>query len=197
VLIWNSALKTWISICCIERGNSSSWGNASGGAQDAAAEDTASGWARKDTQQFDIGTWENPGGNTGTASSTGSTSGASKTMTDAGWSTDVDNTKNWSSGSNWSAGGGGVETKESATAWSTGEIGHWNAGAAGDDINKSAGKDWRNDSAGSVELSPGSQWKKEVGSVGNWADAVPSPRSDQEDNPLNASIETVARKIVW
>lgn len=102
----------------------------------------------------------------------------SSTAGDTRWSSadDGDNSssKVWSAGANWSTGGGG-----------------------GGNTTPSAGGDWRNDSAGSVELSPGSQWKKEVVSVGNWADTVPSPRSDQEDNPLNASLETVTRKIVW
>jgi len=178
-------------------------GNSWGGSQDLTEDSWGGGGgvggpARKD-QQFDIGTWENPG------DTSANSAAAAKNSTDSSsWSTDSDNTKAWSTAATgWSAGGDGVggggENKDTAAAWSTGEIGHW--GGGGEDSTPKTGKpgggDWRNDSASSVELSPGSQWKKEVVSVGNWADAVPSPRSDQEDNPLNASLETVTRKIVW
>ena len=177
------------------------WGSSSSaGGQEQLAEDSWGG-GRKDQQQqqqFDIGTWENPGGSSGSTGASNTVAAAAPSA-DSGWSTDTDNTKAWSTGgAAWPSG----ETKDTA-AWSTGEIGHWSGGGGGDDTTpKSAntgggGGDWRNDSAGSVELSPGSQWKKEVVSVGSWADAVPSPRSDQEDNPLNASLDTVVRKIVW
>merc|ERR1712059_179087 len=52
-----------------------------------------------------------------------------------------------------------------------------------------------NDSTGSVELSPGSAWKKDASMVGNWADAVPSPRSDGEENPLNSSLQEAKKSL--
>lgn len=52
-----------------------------------------------------------------------------------------------------------------------------------------------NDSTGSVELSPSQAWKKEPAMVGNWADSVPSPRSEGEENPLNSSLGEVKRSL--
>jgi hypothetical protein len=168
----------------VERGGNS-WGNNSSSniaSQDQQQREDNSWHSSARNDQFDIGTWENPGGDTG-GTSGGGANGSGTAGDSSGWSTAtdaVDNAKGWSSGSNWSTGGGDVATPAAGGQ----PFGEW-------------GKD---SASGSVELSsPSSQWKKEgaVSSVGNWADAVPSPRSDQEDNPLNVSLETVVRKIVW
>jgi hypothetical protein len=67
-----------------------------------------------------------------------------------------------------------------------GKVGNW-TNNEGNTPDKQTGNNWTNET--NAELSPGSAWKKEPSFVGNWADAVPSPRSDLEDNPLNSSLE--------
>jgi hypothetical protein len=170
----------------VERGGNS-WGTNNSSSNIASQDHQQredNSWHSARNDQFDIGTWENPGGDSGGTSGGGGANGGSGTAGDSGWSTAtdvVDSAKGWSSSSNWSTGGGETTGTPVAAGQPFGE--------------------WGKDSASSsVELSsPSSQWKKEgaVSSVGNWADAVPSPRSDQEDNPLNVSLETVVRKIVW
>lgn len=96
---------------------------------------------------------------------------------------------------------GETPTAPDKTQWGQSDIpdvGNWGTGGTSGAPEKSQWRstdtsekvDWRNESVDSV--SPG--WKKEPVSMGNWADEVPSPRSDQEENP-NTSYD--ARKIVW
>jgi len=55
--------------------------------------------------------------------------------------------------------------------------------------------DWANNSAGSVEISPGSAWKKEPSMVGNWADELQSPRTDNDENPLDVSLKEARKSL--
>ena len=55
--------------------------------------------------------------------------------------------------------------------------------------------DWANNSAGSVEISPGSAWKKEPSMVGNWADDLQSPRGDNDENPLDVSLKEARKSL--
>lgn len=71
-----------------------------------------------------------------------------------------------------------------------GVIGNWGANDC-KTPEKQTGNAWSSDAPGSAELSPGSAWKNEPSFAGNWADSVvtPSPRSDQDENPLNISLD--------
>ena len=78
------------------------------------------------------------------------------------------------------------------------EVRHWGVGESGggwgDPSQTTPTKaDWANNSAGS-EISPGSAWKKDTTSVGNWADDVQSPR-DKDENPLDASLKEARRSL--
>lgn len=55
--------------------------------------------------------------------------------------------------------------------------------------------EWANNSTGSVEISPGSAWKKEPSMVGNWADDLQSPRGDTDENPLDVSLKEARKSL--
>ena len=84
-------------------------------------------------------------------------------------------------------GGNDVKQGEGQGGWGGGEkraspgkpaeyfTGEWGGGGEG---------------SNSVEISPGSAWKKEPSSVGNWCDDVQSPRSEHgEENPLVGALQ--------
>ena len=49
---------------------------------------------------------------------------------------------------------------------------------------------------GGVECSPGSAWKQEPSSVGNWADELQSPRSEGGgENPLHAALQGAKKSL--
>ena len=83
---------------------------------------------------------------------------------------------------------GGPERNTQVNSWGkqSGQVGNW-TNNENKTPEKQTGGHWNNDVSG--ELSPGSAWKKEPSFIGSWADSVPSPRSDQEENPLNTSLE--------
>jgi len=169
---------------------------------------------------FDIGTWNNPGGNEGSGGNGGSSENGSngngngngngwKPM--GAWSTNDDSSS--TSGGGWSTQDGtdaasigtweNPNNKEQTVkpernaqniSWNkpsgNGVIGNWGANDC-KTPEKQTGNAWSSDAPGSAELSPGSAWKNEPSFAGNWADSVvtPSPRSDQDENPLNISLD--------
>ena len=78
-------------------------------------------------------------------------------------------------GENQGGWGGGGERRSSQGKSAEYFTGDWGSGG---------------DGGTSVEISPGSAWKKEPSCVGNWADDVQSPRSEQgEENPLVGALQ--------
>ena len=173
---------------------------------------------------FDIGTWEDPGAGADrrTSKPGGSWSSGDDSSSGRGWSNGGGEAGGgWSSGAEpgpaWSTSDGkeesgpGIGTWENPRKQAPGlkplrneEVRSWGeggAGAAGWGASQDAvtpTKDWsHNSSTGSVEISPGSAWKKEPSVVGNWADELQSPRTAESDsdNPLDASLKEARKSL--
>ena len=127
---------------------------------------------------------------------------------DSQWSDDRPAEGGWSSGDNRDNAGGQIGTWEnprqqqqanrpSLKPLRNEEVrSNWSRpdeSESGWDSQSTPTKDWANSSAGS-EISPGSAWKKDTHTVGNWADDVSSPR-DREENPLDASLKEARRSL--
>lgn len=194
------------------------WSSGANGNSQNMGADARGGKREEEGGAFDIGTWNNPAaaaGNEGSSENGSGSNGWKPMGANANWSTNDDNSS--SSGGGWSTKDGteaasfgtweNPDNKEQANkpernaqnpSWNkqsgSGGIGNWSTNECKTPEKQTGtGSGWSTDTPpGSAEpLSPGTAWKNEPSFAGNWADSVvtPSPRSDQDENPLNISLE--------